>query len=86
MIAVVDEETGGRLGAQWLTEERPDAARVDWLVNEGGGPVMPYGDRRLYRVCCAEKGTFRFRVARAASPATPRSRAPATTRCSSSRR
>src|SRR5215212_156125 len=62
LIAVVDEETGGQLGAQWLTEQRPDAARVYWLVNEGGGAVMPYGDRRLYGVCCAEKGTFRFRV------------------------
>jgi acetylornithine deacetylase/succinyl-diaminopimelate desuccinylase-like protein len=62
LIAVVDEETGGRHGAQWLTERRPDAARVDWLVNEGGGAVMPYGDQRLYGVCCAEKGTFRFRV------------------------
>src|SRR5215213_1526070 len=62
IISVVDEETGGRLGAQWLTEERPDAARVDWLLNEGGGAVIPYGDRRLYGVCCAEKGTFRFRV------------------------
>src|SRR5918998_987257 len=60
VIAVVDEETGGRLGAQWLTEERPDLARVDWLVNEGGGAVMPFRDRRLYGVCCAEKGTFRF--------------------------
>src|SRR5215216_7758796 len=62
LIAVVDEETGGRLGAQWLTEQRPDAVRVDWLLNEGGGAVMPYGERRLYGVCCAEKGTFRFRV------------------------
>jgi acetylornithine deacetylase/succinyl-diaminopimelate desuccinylase-like protein len=62
LISVVDEETGGRLGAQWLTEQRPDAARVDWLLNEGGGAVIPYGDRRLYGVCCAEKGTFRFRV------------------------
>jgi acetylornithine deacetylase/succinyl-diaminopimelate desuccinylase-like protein len=62
VIAVVDEETGGRLGAQWLTEERPDVARVDWLVNEGGGPVMPYGERRIYPVCLAEKGTFRFSV------------------------
>jgi len=62
VITVVDEETGGRWGAQWLTEERPDQARVDWLVNEGAGSVMPYGDRRLYGVCCAEKGTFRFRV------------------------
>jgi acetylornithine deacetylase/succinyl-diaminopimelate desuccinylase-like protein len=62
LMAVVDEETGGRFGAQWLTEERPDVVRVDWLLNEGGGAVMPYGERRLYGVCCAEKGTFRFRV------------------------
>ena len=62
VISVVDEEVGGYLGAQWLTEQRPDAARVDWLLNEGAGTVMPYGDRRLYGVCCAEKGTFRFRV------------------------
>jgi acetylornithine deacetylase/succinyl-diaminopimelate desuccinylase-like protein len=62
LISVVDEEAGGRLGAQWLTEQRPDAVRVDWLLNEGGGAVMPYGERRLYGVCCAEKGTVRFRV------------------------
>jgi acetylornithine deacetylase/succinyl-diaminopimelate desuccinylase-like protein len=62
IFSVVDEETGGLLGAQWLTQQRPDAARCDFLVNEGGGSVMPYGDRRLYGVCCAEKGTFRFAV------------------------
>jgi acetylornithine deacetylase/succinyl-diaminopimelate desuccinylase-like protein len=62
IIAVVDEETGGRWGAQWLTDERPDAARADWVVNEGAGSVITYGGRRLYGVCCAEKGTFRFRV------------------------
>ncbi len=62
VISVVDEETGGRLGAKWLTEERPDLSRVDWLLNEGAGSVITYGDRRLYGVCCAEKGTFRFCV------------------------
>jgi acetylornithine deacetylase/succinyl-diaminopimelate desuccinylase-like protein len=64
IIAVVDEETGGRWGAQWLTEQHPDKARVDWVVGEGAGAgaVIPYGDRRLYAVSCAEKGTFRFRV------------------------
>jgi acetylornithine deacetylase/succinyl-diaminopimelate desuccinylase-like protein len=62
IISVVDEEVGGRLGAQWLTQERRDAARCDYLVNEGGGPVMAFGERRLYGVCCAEKGTFRFTV------------------------
>lgn len=62
VFCVADEETGGRLGAQWLTQQRPDLARCDYLLNEGAGTVMPYGDRRLYGVCCAEKGTFRFRV------------------------
>ena len=62
VIAVSDEEVGGALGAKWLTEERPDLARVDYLLNEGGGPLITYGDRRLFGVCCAEKGTFRFTV------------------------
>jgi acetylornithine deacetylase/succinyl-diaminopimelate desuccinylase-like protein len=62
LIAVVDEETGGAAGAQWLTQNRPDLARCDWLLNEGAGTLMPFGDRRLYGVCVAEKGTFRFAV------------------------
>ena len=62
VISVADEETGGTLGAKWITEERPDLSRVDYLLNEGAGAVMPYGDRRLYGVCVAEKGTFRFNV------------------------
>jgi acetylornithine deacetylase/succinyl-diaminopimelate desuccinylase-like protein len=63
VISVVDGEVSGAEGAVWMSRERPDLARVDYLLNEGGGQVMPYGDRRLYGVCCAEKGTFRFRVA-----------------------
>ena len=62
VIAVADEETGGQLGAKWITEQRPDLSRVDYLLNEGAGAIMPYGDRRLYGVCVAEKGTFRFNV------------------------
>ncbi|MDA0185126.1 M20/M25/M40 family metallo-hydrolase [Solirubrobacter phytolaccae] len=62
VIAVPDEETGGELGAKWITEQRPDLSKVDFLLNEGAGAVMPFGDRRLYGVCVAEKGTFRFNV------------------------
>jgi acetylornithine deacetylase/succinyl-diaminopimelate desuccinylase-like protein len=62
LISVVDEETGGTLGAKWVTEEHPDRSRVDYLLNEGAGAVMPFGDRRLYGVCVAEKGTFRFKL------------------------
>src|SRR3954447_13639801 len=62
IFSVVDEETGGTMGAKWLCENHADAARADFLLNEGAGSVIPFGDRRLYGVCCAEKGTFRFAV------------------------
>jgi acetylornithine deacetylase/succinyl-diaminopimelate desuccinylase-like protein len=62
VISVVDEETGGALGAQWLCRHHPDAARCDYLLNEGGGMVIEYRGRRYYGVCCAEKGVFRFTV------------------------
>jgi len=63
VVAVVDEETGGALGAQWLTETHPEKVRCDVLVNEGGGAVFEYAGRRCYGVCCAEKGVFRFTLA-----------------------
>jgi acetylornithine deacetylase/succinyl-diaminopimelate desuccinylase-like protein len=62
ILAVVDEETGGKLGAQWLCREHPDKARCDFLLNEGAGDVLLYRDKRYYGVCCAEKGVFRFTV------------------------
>ena len=62
IVAVVDEETGGALGAQWITQTHPEKVRCDLLVNEGGGAVFEYGGRRCYGVCCAEKGVFRFNV------------------------
>jgi acetylornithine deacetylase/succinyl-diaminopimelate desuccinylase-like protein len=60
IVAVVDEETGGSLGAEWITREHPDAVRCDMLVNEGAGCVFEYDGVRRYGVCCAEKGVFRF--------------------------
>lgn len=60
IVAVVDEETGGSLGAEWITRNHPEKVRCDLLVNEGGGAVFEYKGRRLYGVCCAEKGVFRF--------------------------
>jgi acetylornithine deacetylase/succinyl-diaminopimelate desuccinylase-like protein len=60
VIVVVDEERGGEEGAIWLTEERPDLVRCDFLLNEGAGTVMPHRGERLYGVCTAEKGVFRF--------------------------
>jgi acetylornithine deacetylase/succinyl-diaminopimelate desuccinylase-like protein len=62
LMFVCDEETGGSLGAKWLTEKHPDKVRCDLLLNEGGGEVFEYRGRRLYGVCCGEKGIFRFMV------------------------
>jgi acetylornithine deacetylase/succinyl-diaminopimelate desuccinylase-like protein len=62
VFSVVDEEVGGHLGARWLCAERPDLARCDYLLNEGGGARMPLGDGCLYGVEVAEKGVLRFKV------------------------
>jgi acetylornithine deacetylase/succinyl-diaminopimelate desuccinylase-like protein len=62
LVFVVDEETGGELGAQWLTTNHPDRARCDMLLNEGGGVGFDYDGRRRYGVCCGEKGVFRFTI------------------------
>jgi acetylornithine deacetylase/succinyl-diaminopimelate desuccinylase-like protein len=62
LVFVADEETGGDVGARWLTETHPDLVRCDMLLNEGGGAVFSYRGQRRYGVCCAEKGIFRFRL------------------------
>jgi acetylornithine deacetylase/succinyl-diaminopimelate desuccinylase-like protein len=62
LVFVADEETGGDLGAHWLTTNHPDKVRCDMLINEGGGESFEYGGRRHYGVCCAEKGIFRFNI------------------------
>jgi acetylornithine deacetylase/succinyl-diaminopimelate desuccinylase-like protein len=62
LMFVSDEETGGDLGARWLAEQHPEKVFCDLLLNEGAGEVFEYGGRRLYGVCCAEKGIFRFKL------------------------
>jgi acetylornithine deacetylase/succinyl-diaminopimelate desuccinylase-like protein len=59
---VADEETGGELGAQWLTKNHPNKVRCDMLLNEGGGEVFENQGLRRYGVCCSEKGIFRFTI------------------------
>jgi acetylornithine deacetylase/succinyl-diaminopimelate desuccinylase-like protein len=60
VVVVVDEETGGELGARWLCETHPEKVRCDMLLNEGGGSHFVLGGQRYYGVCCAEKGVYRF--------------------------
>ncbi len=62
ITAVADEETGGRLGAQWLCSEHPEKVRSDFVINEGGGNAFEISGRRFYSLCVGEKGVFRFKV------------------------
>jgi acetylornithine deacetylase/succinyl-diaminopimelate desuccinylase-like protein len=58
---VADEENGGRLGAQWLVDNRPDLFHgVTEAIGEVGGfsltvPRRDGGERRLYLIETAEK-------------------------------
>ena len=63
VIVTADEETGAAVGARWLCEQHPDKVRCDLVVNEGAGEVFEFDGRRLYGVCVAEKGVFRFDLA-----------------------
>lgn len=71
LVLTADEETGAAQGAQWLCREHADKVRADMIVNEGAGASFEYpppgaegaaGGRRIYPVCVAEKGVFRFRL------------------------
>ena len=62
LVFVADEETGGDVGAHWLTDTHPDKVRCDMLLNEGAGESFEFDGGRRYGVCCAEKGIFRFKL------------------------
>lgn len=60
IVLTADEEAGAVCGAQWLCANHPDKVRADIVVNEGAGVSFEWGERRIYPVCVAEKGVFRF--------------------------
>jgi acetylornithine deacetylase/succinyl-diaminopimelate desuccinylase-like protein len=60
IVVTADEEAGAEHGAKWLCEQQPDKVRCDMVVNEGAGEVFEFDGRRIYSVCVAEKGVFRF--------------------------
>jgi acetylornithine deacetylase/succinyl-diaminopimelate desuccinylase-like protein len=62
LVVTADEEVGGGLGARWLCEQHPDKVRSDFVVNEGGGELVKFGDRRLFTLSVGEKGIFRMRL------------------------
>jgi acetylornithine deacetylase/succinyl-diaminopimelate desuccinylase-like protein len=65
---VSDEEAGGKQGAQWLVDHRPDLFEgVTEAIGEVGGfsltvPRRDGGERRLYLIETAEKGLLWMRL------------------------
>ena len=54
-IAGADEEVGESYGLAWLCEQHPEAVRVDFAVNEGGGERVEAGGKPHYLCAVAEK-------------------------------
>ncbi len=61
-IAAADEEVGESFGLEWLCAEHPDAVRVEYAVNEGGGERVELGGKPYYLCASAEKMTAPFRL------------------------
>jgi acetylornithine deacetylase/succinyl-diaminopimelate desuccinylase-like protein len=61
-VAAADEEVGQNFGLQWLCDEHPDAVRVDYAINEGGGERVEFGGRAFYLCAAAEKMSAPFTV------------------------
>ncbi len=62
LTVAADEEAGGRQGAGWLAENRPDWLRSAAAINESGAVATTVGGRRFYPIGVAEKGYAVFRI------------------------
>jgi acetylornithine deacetylase/succinyl-diaminopimelate desuccinylase-like protein len=60
--STADEEAGGFAGAMWLAFEHPEHLRAAAAINEAGGVAVHVGERRLYPIQVAEKGTTVYRL------------------------
>ncbi len=66
--AVADEETGGRLGSQWLVDNHPELIRAEYAFGEIGGFSKTVDGKRFYPVQIAEKGACWLRITARGEP------------------
>ncbi len=57
IAATADEEKGGRLGAGYLSERRPELIQADYAVNEGADQPIMINGKLAYFLQVGEKGT-----------------------------
>ncbi|SHM62781.1 Acetylornithine deacetylase/Succinyl-diaminopimelate desuccinylase [Cryptosporangium aurantiacum] len=66
---LADEEAGGRLGAQWLVDHRPELFDgATEAISEVGGYSVTLGGTRAYLIQVAEKTSFALRLAAHGTP------------------
>jgi acetylornithine deacetylase/succinyl-diaminopimelate desuccinylase-like protein len=56
LVASADEETGGSLGAKYLTEKYPERLNADFAVNEGGWNPITINGKTCHFIQTGEKG------------------------------
>ncbi len=65
LLAVADEENGGRWGSQWMVEKHWERMRPGYVIDEGGfglKGVFSYGDGVVYACAVDEKKVLGLRV------------------------
>ncbi|MEA2735958.1 MAG: hypothetical protein QOE14_2409 [Humisphaera sp.] len=67
-MSAADEEVGGRAGAGWVVDNRPELIQAQYALNEGGGNVRVINGVKYYHVQTAEKGVQRFRLRARGNP------------------
>ena len=75
LAATADEETGGKLGVEWLVKNRPELQECEYAINEGGGFGFDLGGKRYYLCDSAEKAPCWIKVKAKGTPghaSTPR--------------
>lgn len=60
--STADEEAGGFAGALYLASEQPETLRAAAAINEAGAVAVYAGERRLYPIQVAEKGSTVYRL------------------------
>ncbi len=61
-VCSADEEAGGRAGAGWIVDHRPELLQASGALNECGGVSVDFGSHRFYPIGVAEKGYVAYRI------------------------
>ena len=59
-MANADEETGGLMGAGFMTQNHPDLIRAEYALTEGGASSIELEGRSFFVCSTGEKGSARF--------------------------